>query len=137
MAEIAAQYKPRERKEVEKYLRLSGLEPLVLTPEIRFVNVGERTNVTGSAKFLKLIKEDKYEEALGVALDQVRGGAQVIDVNMDEGMLEGVQAMTKVYEHFKSTGSSTNNTVDLYDFTDLTKLMGFEDVWEFDKRHAD
>ena len=94
MAEIAARYKPRERKEVEKYLRLSGLEPLVLTPEIRFVNVGERTNVTGSAKFLKLIKEDKYEEALGVALDQVRGGAQVIDVNMDEGMLDGVQAMT-------------------------------------------
>ncbi|HOY96000.1 MAG TPA: homocysteine S-methyltransferase family protein, partial [Catalimonadaceae bacterium] len=73
MAEIAARYKPRERKEVEKYLRLSGLEPLVLTPEIRFVNVGERTNVTGSAKFLRLIKEDKYEEALDVALDQVRG----------------------------------------------------------------
>ncbi|HPI09784.1 MAG TPA: methionine synthase [Catalimonadaceae bacterium] len=94
MAEIAARYKPRERKEVEKYLRLSGLEPLVLTPEIRFVNVGERTNVTGSAKFLRLIKEDKYEEALDVALDQVRGGAQVIDVNMDEGMLDGVLAMT-------------------------------------------
>jgi len=94
MAEIAARYKPRQRKEVEKFLRLSGLEPLVLTPEIRFVNVGERTNVTGSAKFLRLIKEDKYEEALDVALDQVRGGAQVIDVNMDEGMLDGVEAMT-------------------------------------------
>jgi 5-methyltetrahydrofolate--homocysteine methyltransferase len=94
MAEIAVRYKPRERKQVDKYLRLSGLEPMVLTPEIRFVNVGERTNVTGSAKFLRLIKEDKFEEALDVALEQVRGGAQVIDVNMDEGMLDGVQAMT-------------------------------------------
>ena len=94
MAEIAAKYKPRQKREVESYLRLSGLEPLVVTPEIVFVNVGERTNVTGSAKFLKLIKEDRFEEALDVALDQVRGGAQVIDVNMDEGMLDGKQAMT-------------------------------------------
>lgn len=95
MARIAANYPPRKKKQVEPLMRLSGLEPLVLTPEINFVNVGERTNVTGSARFLKFIKEDKYEEALEVALDQVRGGAQVIDVNMDEGMLEGVQAMTK------------------------------------------
>ncbi len=94
MAELAAKYKPRQLKEVPKFMRLSGLEPLVVTPEINFVNVGERTNVTGSAKFLKLIKEDKYEQALEVALDQVRGGAQIIDVNMDEGMLDGVQAMT-------------------------------------------
>jgi 5-methyltetrahydrofolate--homocysteine methyltransferase len=94
MAEIAAKYPPRQLKEVPKFMRLSGLEPLVVTPEINFVNVGERTNVTGSARFLKLIKEDKYEQALEVALEQVRGGAQIIDVNMDEGMLDGVQAMT-------------------------------------------
>ena len=78
----------------KKYLTLSGLEPLVVTPESNFVNVGERTNVTGSRKFLRLIKEEKYEEALSVARDQVDGGAQIIDVNMDEGMLDGVHAMT-------------------------------------------
>jgi len=78
-----------------KYLRLSGHEALTVTPESNFVNIGERTNVTGSARFLKLIKEDKYEEALEVALDQVRGGAQVIDVNMDEGMLDSEKAMVK------------------------------------------
>lgn len=78
----------------KKYLTLSGLEPLVVTPESNFVNVGERTNVTGSRKFLRLIKEEKFEEALSVARDQVEGGAQIIDVNMDEGMLDGVHAMT-------------------------------------------
>ena len=80
---------------VTKYLQLSGLEPLIITPETNFVNVGERTNVTGSRKFLRLIKEEKYDEALSVARDQVEGGAQIIDVNMDEGMLDGVYAMTK------------------------------------------
>ena len=79
----------------EKYLKLSGLEPLIVTPESNFINVGERTNVTGSRKFLRLIKEEKYEEALDVARNQVEGGAQIIDVNMDEGMLDGVYAMTK------------------------------------------
>ncbi|GAA4063934.1 hypothetical protein GCM10022389_05900 [Flavobacterium cheonanense] len=78
-----------------KYLKLSGLEPLIVTPETNFVNVGERTNVTGSRKFLRLIKEEKYEEALDIARNQVEGGAQIIDVNMDEGMLDGVYAMTK------------------------------------------
>ena len=78
-----------------KHLKLSGLEPLIITPETNFVNVGERTNVTGSRKFLRLIKEEKYEEALDIARAQVEGGAQIIDVNMDEGMLDGVQAMTK------------------------------------------
>src|SRR6478752_224637 len=78
-----------------KYLKLSGLEPLFLTPETNFVNVGERTNVTGSRKFLRLIKEENYEEALDIARQQVEGGAQIIDVNMDEGMLDGVYAMTK------------------------------------------
>ena len=76
-------------------LQLSGLEPLTITSNTNFVNVGERTNVTGSRKFLRLIKEEKYEEALSVARDQVEGGAQIIDVNMDEGMLDGVHAMTK------------------------------------------
>ncbi|MFC4722365.1 methionine synthase [Geojedonia litorea] len=78
---------------INKYLTLSGLEPLIVTPESNFINVGERTNVTGSRKFLRLIKEDKYHEALEVARDQVEGGAQIIDVNMDEGMLDGKQAM--------------------------------------------
>ena len=77
------------------YMRLSGLEPLIVTPEINFVNVGERTNVTGSKKFLKLIEKEKYDEALEVALDQVQGGAQILDVNMDEGMIDGVYAMTR------------------------------------------
>ncbi len=81
--------------EAFKYLRLSGLEPLIVTPKSNFINVGERTNVTGSRKFLRLIKEEKYEEALSVAREQVEGGAQIIDVNMDEGMLDGVYAMTK------------------------------------------
>lgn len=76
-----------------KYLTLSGLEPLVVTPESNFINIGERTNVTGSRKFLRLIKEEKYDEALEVARDQVDGGAQILDVNMDEGMLDGVYAM--------------------------------------------
>lgn len=79
----------------KKYLKLSGLEPLIVTPESNFINVGERTNVTGSRKFLRLIKEEKYDEALEIARAQVDGGAQIIDVNMDEGMLDGVYAMTK------------------------------------------
>ncbi|WP_228852468.1 methionine synthase [Aegicerativicinus sediminis] len=77
-----------------KYLKLSGLEPLVVTPESNFINVGERTNVTGSRRFLRLIKEENYSEALEIARDQVEGGAQILDVNMDEGMLDGVYAMT-------------------------------------------
>lgn len=76
-------------------LVLAGLEPLIITPTSVFVNIGERTNVTGSRKFLRLIKEEKYDEALDIARQQVEGGAQIIDINMDEGMLDGVQAMTK------------------------------------------
>jgi 5-methyltetrahydrofolate--homocysteine methyltransferase len=76
-------------------LQLSGLEAVEITPNSNFINIGERTNVTGSARFLKLIKEDKFDEALEVALDQVRGGAQVIDVNMDEGMLDSKAAMVR------------------------------------------
>lgn len=81
--------------EKRRDLVLSGLEPLIITPESVFVNVGERTNVTGSRKFLRLIKEEKYDEALDIARQQVEGGAQIIDINMDEGMLDGVTAMTK------------------------------------------
>ena len=75
-------------------LMLSGLEPLIITENINFVNIGERTNVTGSRKFLQLIKNEQFEDALEVARDQVLGGAQIIDVNMDEGMIDGVKAMT-------------------------------------------
>ncbi len=78
-----------------KYLKLSGLEPLVVTPETNFINVGERTNVAGSKKFLRLIKEEKFEEALSVARDQVEGGAQIIDINMDDGLIDGKEAMVK------------------------------------------
>ncbi|TRX02397.1 methionine synthase [Flavobacterium gawalongense] len=81
--------------EKRRNLVLSGLEPLIITPESVFVNIGERTNVTGSRKFLRLIKEEKYEEALSIAKEQVEGGAQIIDINMDEGMLDGEYAMTK------------------------------------------
>tara|TARA_R110000796_G_scaffold77584_1_gene173080 strand:+ start:17264 stop:19978 length:2715 start_codon:yes stop_codon:yes gene_type:complete len=76
-------------------LELSGLEPLIVTPESNFVNVGERTNVTGSKRFARLILEEKFDDALEVARDQVDGGAQILDVNMDEGMLDGKEAMVK------------------------------------------
>lgn len=79
---------------IKPYSRFSGLEPLVVRPETNFLNVGERTNVTGSKKFARLIKENKYEEALSIARQQVENGAQVIDVNMDDALLDGVQAMT-------------------------------------------
>ncbi|WP_418264004.1 vitamin B12 dependent-methionine synthase activation domain-containing protein [Flavobacterium faecale] len=81
--------------EPRRNLVLSGLEPLIITPDSVFVNVGERTNVTGSRKFLRLIKEEKYDEALSIAKEQVEGGAQIIDINMDEGMLDGEYAMVK------------------------------------------
>jgi len=79
---------------IHPYLRLAGLEPLVVRPETNFVNVGERTNVTGSKKFARLIREGNYEAALSVARQQVESGAQILDVNMDDALLEGVQAMT-------------------------------------------
>ena len=78
-----------------RYTKLSGLEPLIITPETNFVNVGERTNVTGSRKFLRLIQDDNYEAAVEVAREQVEGGAQILDINMDEGMLDGVATMTR------------------------------------------
>ncbi|MEO1254829.1 MAG: dihydropteroate synthase, partial [Bacteroidota bacterium] len=86
---------PRPKSQDLKPLTLSGLEPLIITEQTNFVNIGERTNVTGSRRFARLISENKYDEALEVALDQVRGGAQILDVNMDEGMLDGKAAMIK------------------------------------------
>ena len=74
---------------------LSGLEPLVISKDSNFVNVGERTNVTGSRRFMRLIENKKYNEAVEIAREQVLGGAQIIDVNMDEGMINGVEAMTR------------------------------------------
>ncbi len=93
IAAAVAPYRPREVPTIAPRLRLSGLEPFELTPAIPFVNVGERTNVTGSARFRKLITADDYNAALQVARDQVAGGAQVIDVNMDEGLLDSEAAM--------------------------------------------
>src|SRR5450631_3020282 len=83
-----------EENIIYPYLRLSGLEPLVIRPESNFVNVGERTNITGSKKFARLIRENKYEEALAVARQQVENGAQILDVNMDDALLDGEKAMT-------------------------------------------
>jgi 5-methyltetrahydrofolate--homocysteine methyltransferase len=95
IADEVAQYPPRKVKKAKSYLYLSGLEPLIVRPDSIFVNIGERTNVTGSKKFARLIKDDNYDEALAVAMDQVEGGAQIIDVNMDEGMLDSEAAMTR------------------------------------------
>ena len=90
---IASKYKPREIQKIQKTMRLSGLEAVTISKESNFVNIGERTNVMGSLQFKRLIKDDKFEEALEVALHQVEGGAQAIDVNMDDGMLEGKDCM--------------------------------------------
>ena len=99
IAEAVRSLKPHVLSKPERYTRFSGLEPLVLRPDSRFVNVGERTNVTGSPKFSKLILGGEYEAALTVARQQVENGAQIIDVNMDEGMLDSEQAMT-TFLHF-------------------------------------
>jgi len=94
-AEVAARHKPRKVPTVPTQLRLSGLEPFTLTPEIPFVNIGERTNVTGSARFRKLITAGDYTAALEVARDQVQNGAQVIDINMDEGLIDSEKVMVE------------------------------------------
>ena len=94
IAAVVAKYPPRQVPRHEPLMRLSGLEPFTLTPEIPFVNVGERTNVTGSARFRKLVTAGDYPAALDVARDQVENGAQIIDVNMDEGLLDSAKAMT-------------------------------------------
>ncbi|SHK47963.1 methionine synthase (B12-dependent) [Marinobacter antarcticus] len=93
VAKAVAKYPPRKIPERAKVLRLSGLEPFTGDENTLFINVGERTNVTGSKRFLRLIKEEQYEEALSVARDQVENGAQIIDINMDEGMLDSKEVM--------------------------------------------
>ncbi|MBI1210655.1 MAG: methionine synthase [Alphaproteobacteria bacterium] len=95
IVEAVRPHGPRKVPEMPRHMRLSGLEPFTLTAETNFVNVGERTNVTGSAKFRKLITEDQYEQALDVARGQVANGAQIIDVNMDEGLLDSEAAMKR------------------------------------------
>ncbi|MDB5241966.1 MAG: methionine synthase, partial [Spirosoma sp.] len=94
IAAVASKYPPRLVPQPEPYQKLSGLEPLKITEQTNFLNVGERTNVTGSKKFARLIKVGNFDEALSIARGQVEGGAQVIDINMDEGMLDSVEAMT-------------------------------------------
>src|SRR5580658_6064388 len=94
LARAARAFPPRVPPKVEPWLRLSGLQPLTIRPNTNFVNIGERTNITGSPKFAKLILAGQFEEALAIARQQVLNGAQIIDVNMDEGMLDGVKAMT-------------------------------------------
>ncbi len=93
MAEAVRGIRPRRIPSGVKYNMFSGLEPLIVRPETNFINVGERTNVTGSKKFAQLIKKKKYDEALSIAVSQVEGGAQIIDVNMDEGLLDSVAEM--------------------------------------------
>ncbi|MCB0104679.1 MAG: dihydropteroate synthase, partial [Caldilineaceae bacterium] len=95
IGEAVRPIKPRALPEIEPRLRLSGLEPLTVGPQTNFVNIGERTNVTGSRRFARLIKEGDYETALDVALQQVENGAQIIDVNMDEGLLDAEKAMVR------------------------------------------
>ena len=95
ISELAKKVKPRPRPSIPPYLRISGLESVTLNPSTNFINIGERTNITGSPKFSKLILSGDYEGALNIARQQVEGGAQIIDVNMDEGMLNGEEAMKK------------------------------------------
>ena len=96
IADLAHRHKPRQIPIASPFTMLSGLEPVILRPESNFVNIGERTNVTGSRQFARLIKENRYEEAVAVAQQQVDNGAQIIDVNMDEGMLDSVAAMRQL-----------------------------------------
>jgi 5-methyltetrahydrofolate--homocysteine methyltransferase len=94
IADAVRSFTPRKIPEIRPCCRLSGMEELEILPENNFVNIGERTNVAGSRKFLRLIKEGNYDEALNIARSQVENGAQIIDVNMDDGMLDGVEVMT-------------------------------------------
>lgn len=93
IADLAARFRPRPLPTFEKNMKLSGLEPVKITRNANFVNIGERCNVTGSKKFARLVREGNYDEALSIAREQVENGAQIIDVNLDEGMIDGVEAM--------------------------------------------
>ena len=94
-SKVAQAHNPRLVPSIKHEMRLSGLEPLTINNSLNFLNIGERTNVTGSLKFRKLIKENKFEDALEVALNQVEGGAQIIDINMDDGMIDGKKSISK------------------------------------------
>ena len=94
-SELVAEKIPRKIPYNDPVTKLSGLEPLSIRSETNFINIGERTNITGSLKFKRLIKENKYEEALSVAIEQVKNGAQIIDINMDEGLIDSEKAMIK------------------------------------------
>ena len=102
IGDAIADLKPRTPPDPISYCRLSGLEPLTLSPELNFINVGERTNVTGSAIFRRLIQADDFEAAVEVARQQIRNGAQIIDINMDEGLLDGVAVMTRFLHQIAS-----------------------------------
>ena len=102
IAQVAQKYEPRTAPQLPKYTRVSGLELLEIRPETNFVNIGERTNVAGSRKFARLIAENKYEEAIAVANQQVEGGAQVIDICMDDAIIEGEQAMITFLNYLAS-----------------------------------
>ena len=102
ISEILRNKPSRTPTEASPYCRLAGLEPLTLSPELNFINVGERTNVTGSAVFRRLIQADDFEAAVDVARQQIRNGAQIIDINMDEGLLDGVAAMTRFLHQIAS-----------------------------------
>ncbi|MDZ7806959.1 MAG: dihydropteroate synthase [Gracilimonas sp.] len=101
-------------------LTLSGLEPLIITEDSNFVNVGERTNVTGSRTFLNHIKNNEFDKALKIALDQVQGGAQILDVNMDEGMLDSAEEMT----HFLNLIASDPDIAKIPIMIDSSKVGG-------------
>jgi len=129
-AKAAGRYEPRVPAERDGLPRFAGLEPLTIRPETNFVNIGERTNVTGSRRFLRLIREERHEEALEVARGQVEGGAQLIDVNMDEGMLEAEREMARFLDLMAAEPeiSRVPVVVDASDFrvlrTGLTRLQG-------------
>jgi 5-methyltetrahydrofolate--homocysteine methyltransferase len=102
IADITAGYEPHQRTQVQTETRISGLEPLVINKARNFVNIGERTNVAGSIQFARLIREKRYEEALAIARNQVDGGAQIIDVNLDDGLLDAVEEMTTFLNYIVS-----------------------------------
>lgn len=102
IADIVADFQPHTIPELKTETRLSGLEPVHISPERNFINIGERTNVSGSLKFAKLIREKKYDEALSIARNQVDGGAQIIDVNLDDGLLDAVSEMTTFLNYIVS-----------------------------------
>jgi 5-methyltetrahydrofolate--homocysteine methyltransferase len=122
IAESVSKYKPRKLPNIKKYSQFSGIEPLTIRPESNFINVGERCNITGSAKFKRLMKEEKFEEALEVARTQVENGAQILDINMDEGMIDS----EKVMKHFLNLIASEPDIARLPIMVDSSKWSVIE-----------